>query len=290
MKKLRIDKKFLATAALCAALLAVPPLSAKAQALCYAAPLERPAVQGIMSDDVRLDPVAGALYRYGIAGGLSAPRSYGTTELAQTVMSGKIKQAANRGLLTAEQRDYLLDKLAQAEEVTPFQPVEEGELRSLFSLTYYEGDVNEVYFALYRPNSVEKGANGDIYYTMDTYTSVEIMYLPNNGAILAFGVNDEDLPAGDGVEAVTEKFIDQLNTTLPGAWTQDEKPNDNLTTRQYVYRHSAGVLWVRSSYFDTGHDFNVSVALEPAAYGGMDTLNGVMTNPFGQVYYAPGDR
>lgn len=287
MKKLHIDKKFAATAFLCAALLAVPPLAVKAQALYYAAPQARPEVQGVMSDEVRLDPVAGALYRYGIAGGLSAPRSYGTTELAQTVMSGKLKQAANRGLLSAEQRDYLLDKLAQAETVTPFQPVQEGELRSIFSLTYYEGDVNEVYFALYQPKSVEKADDGTIYYTMDTYTSVEIMYLPDNGAILAFGVNDEDLPAGDGVDAVTEKFIAQLNTTLPGEWTQEEKPSDNLTTRQYVYKHSADVLWVRSSYMDTGYDFSVSVALEPMAYGGMDVLNGVITNPFGQVYYAP---
>lgn len=287
MKKPRIDKKFAVTAVLCAALLAVPPLAVGAQALYYNAPQTRPAVAGVMSDSVRLDPVAGALYRYGIVGGLSGPATYGDTKTAPTVMSGKLRQAFNRGLLNEAQWTYLKQKLDEAEKVTPFQPVEEGELRSLFSLTYYEGGVTEVAFSLYQPGEITKTENGDLSYTMVTYTSVDIMYLPDNGAILLLAVDDKELPAGDDLETATENFITQLNTTLPGEWTQDEKPGDNTTTRQYIYRHSADVLWVRACYFDTGYAFSMSVSLEPEAYGGMDALNGLLVNDYGQVYKAP---
>ena len=291
MKRLHIDKKFALTAALCAALLVVPPLAVGAQTIYYTAPQTRPEVAGVMSDSVRLDPVAGALYRYGIAGGLSGPTTYGTTELAQTVMSGKLRQAANRGLLSVEQRDYLLDKLASAKEVIPFQPAEEGVARSMFTLTYYEGDITEVSFSIYTPDTVEKRDDGNIYYTMKEFTSVDIMYLPDNGAILEFAVEDEELPAGEPLDTVTENFIAQLNTTLPGEWSQTEKPNDNVTTQQYIYKHSANVLWVRSRYFDTfGSSFNVSVVLEPEVYGGLDTLNGITTNAYGQVYGTPQDN
>ena len=287
MKKLRIDKKFALTAALCAALLAVPPLSIGAQTLYYNAPQARPEVAGVMSDSVRLDPVAGALYRYGIAGGLSGPTTYGDTQTAQSVMSGKLRQAANRGLLSEEQWAYLKEKLNEAVETTPFQPAEEGKLASLFALIYYEGGVTEVSFSLYTPGEITKVGEDSYSYSMLTYTSVDIMYLPNNGAILQISVDDKELPGGDDLETVTENFITQLDTTLPGAWTQDEKPSDNLTARQYIYRHSADVLWVRSCYYDTGYAFTMSVALEPDAYGGMDALNGLMVNDYGQIYNAP---
>ena len=71
MKKLSLNAKFITTSLFCLALLAVPALAVQGQALYYAAPQPRPQVPGVMSDEVRLDPLAGALYRYGVQGGSS---------------------------------------------------------------------------------------------------------------------------------------------------------------------------------------------------------------------------
>lgn len=92
MKK-RIDVRLLAAAGLCMALLAVPPLAVQVQAAQYAAPQTRPALPGVMSDEIRLDPVAGALYRYGVQGGINRADST-WTENAYTTQRGKLKQAA----------------------------------------------------------------------------------------------------------------------------------------------------------------------------------------------------
>ena len=118
MKK-RIDARLLAAAGLCMALLAVPPLAVQVQAAQYAAPQTRPALPGVMSDEIRLDPVAGALYRYGVQGGINRADST-WTENAYTTLRGKLKQAAARGLLTRDQLDYLL------------AGIEEGEARGIF--------------------------------------------------------------------------------------------------------------------------------------------------------------
>lgn len=70
-----------------------------------------------MSDEIRLDPVAGALYRYGVQGGINRADSYWSDNVF-TVLRGKLKQAAARGLLSREQLDYLLDRVAEG-EATP---------------------------------------------------------------------------------------------------------------------------------------------------------------------------
>ena len=94
MKKLSLNAKFITTSLFCLALLAVPALAVQGQALYYAAPQPRPQVPGVMSDEVRLDPLAGALYRYGVQGGASTPQSYDITKDVFTVIRGKLRQAA----------------------------------------------------------------------------------------------------------------------------------------------------------------------------------------------------
>uniref|UniRef100_UPI004029AB3F hypothetical protein n=2 Tax=Eubacteriales incertae sedis TaxID=538999 RepID=UPI004029AB3F len=108
MKKLSLNAKFITTSLFCLALLAVPALAVQGQALYYAAPQPRPQVPGVMSDEVRLDPLAGALYRYGVQGGSSTPQSYDITKDVFTVLRGKLRQAAARSLLTNDQLTYLL--------------------------------------------------------------------------------------------------------------------------------------------------------------------------------------
>ena len=71
-----------------------------------------------MSDEIRLDPVAGALYRYGVQGGINRADSYWSDNVF-TVLRGKLKQAAARGLLSRERLDYLLDRVAEGEAHGP---------------------------------------------------------------------------------------------------------------------------------------------------------------------------
>ena len=69
MKKQRSNNKFLKIAAVSLALLALPPLAVYGQTVRCRAAQPRPALPGVMSDEIRLDPVAGALYRYRVQGG-----------------------------------------------------------------------------------------------------------------------------------------------------------------------------------------------------------------------------
>ena len=108
MKKQRSNNKFLKIAAVSLALLALPPLAVYGQTVRCRAAQPRPALPGVMSDEIRLDPVAGALYRYGVQGGINRADSYWSDNVF-TVLRGKLKQAAARGLLSREQLDYLLD-------------------------------------------------------------------------------------------------------------------------------------------------------------------------------------
>lgn len=71
MKKQRSNNKFLKIAAVSLALLALPPLAVYGQTVRCRAAQPRPALPGVMSDEIRLDPVAGALYRYGVQGGIN---------------------------------------------------------------------------------------------------------------------------------------------------------------------------------------------------------------------------
>ena len=76
MKKQRSNNKFLKIAAVSLALLALPPLAVYGQTVRCRAAQPRPALPGVMSDEIRLDPVAGALYRYGVQGGINRADSY----------------------------------------------------------------------------------------------------------------------------------------------------------------------------------------------------------------------
>ena len=49
-----------------------------------------------MSDEIRLDPVAGALYRYGVQGGINQADSYWSDNVF-TVLRGKLKQGRRAG-------------------------------------------------------------------------------------------------------------------------------------------------------------------------------------------------
>ena len=102
MKKQRSNNKFLKIAAVSLALLALPPLAVYGQTVRCRAAQPRPALPGVMSDEIRLDPVAGALYRYGVQGGINRADSYWSDNVF-TVLRGKLKQAAARGLLSREQ-------------------------------------------------------------------------------------------------------------------------------------------------------------------------------------------
>jgi hypothetical protein len=122
MKKQRSNNKFLKIAAVSLALLALPPLAVYGQTVRCRAAQPRPALPGVMSDEIRLDPVAGALYRYGVQGGINRADSYWSDNVF-TVLRGKLKQAAARGLLSREQLDCLLDRVAEGEaHAGPVQP------------------------------------------------------------------------------------------------------------------------------------------------------------------------
>lgn len=95
MKKQRSNNKFLKIAAVSLALLALPPLAVYGQTVRCRAAQPRPALPGVMSDEIRLDPVAGALYRYGVQGGINRADSYWSDNVF-TVLRGKLKQAAAR--------------------------------------------------------------------------------------------------------------------------------------------------------------------------------------------------
>ena len=58
MKKQRSNNEFLKIAAVSLALLALPPLAVYGQTVRCRAAQPRPALPGVMSDEIRLDPVA----------------------------------------------------------------------------------------------------------------------------------------------------------------------------------------------------------------------------------------
>ena len=89
MKKQRSNVKFLKIAAVSLALLALPPLAVYGQTVRCRAAQPRPALPGVMSDEIRLDPVAGALYRYGVQGGINRADSYWSDRTARQAEAGR---------------------------------------------------------------------------------------------------------------------------------------------------------------------------------------------------------
>ena len=249
MKKLSLNAKFITTSLFCLALLAVPALAVQGQALYYAAPQPRPQVPGVMSDEVRLDPLAGALYRYGVQGGASTPQSYDITKDVFTVIRGKLRQAAARSLLTDDQLTYLLAQLDAGADTNPFQQsLTEGEPNVTYGMVKFTGDLTQVYFDYFIPRDVHETESGGTVCVMDTETYLVIDYLPDNGPIVDLSIHDENYPAGEDLDTVTQNFIAQLNTTIPGQWQQTTTPEDDPTYQRYIYAHDSGVLRVTSHH------------------------------------------
>lgn len=257
------------------------------QALYYAAPQPRPQVPGVMSDEVRLDPLAGALYRYGVQGGASTPQSYDITKDVFTVIRGKLRQAAARSLLTDDQLTYLLAQLDAGADTNPFQQsLTEGEPNVTYGMVKFTGDLTQVYFDYFIPRDVHETESGGTVCVMDTETYLVIDYLPDNGPIVDLSIHDENYPAGEDLDTVTQNFIAQLNTTIPGQWQQTTTPEDDPTYQRYIYAHDSGVLRVTSHHIHQ-QDFSLTVMLEPEVYGSLYPLNNLAHDPYGQTYTAP---
>ena len=214
MKKQRSNNKFLKIAAVSLALLALPPLAVYGQTVRCRAAQPRPALPGVMSDEIRLDPVAGALYRYGVQGGINRADSYWSDNVF-TVLRGKLKQAAARGLLSREQLDCLLDRVAEGEaHAGPVQP-ENGSVQVQCYGCSYTGNIQTVSFRMYTVNAYKVTESGELY-SIDDETSIELMYLPGNGAFLQVSVLDNRLPAA---ESTPEEQVQAFLTQLTQRWT-----------------------------------------------------------------------
>ena len=218
MKKLTIDRRFWLTAALCAALLAVPSLAVQARDRQYDTALPRPEVPGVMTDEQRLDPTVSALYKQQVLSNNGYSLSEENTH-KYTQMQGKLRQANRRGLLSDEQLDYLLalvDSTQAAEEAG----AEDYYYTGLNYCTVHTDEAGIEHLELTNCSApAEDIASPDVAVQIDNY--LYISYLPNNGPILQLCVNG-GMPADD-VEPATlmERFTSQLNLTIPGEWEQD---------------------------------------------------------------------
>lgn len=240
MKKPTIDRRFWLTAALCAALLAVPPLAVQARDRQLNTALPRPEVTGVMTDEQRLDPTVRALYTQDV---LSANNGYSIGEENShkyTQMQGKLRQANRRGLLSDEQLEYLV-QLVQDTEAAENVELESANYSTLNYCTLHTDDAGVEHLELTRCVSFTDSSSPDTAFQIDTY--IYISYLPNNGPILRLCVNSDGMPE-DEVDSATllDRFTSQLNITIPGEWEQDSetiffhRPAD-LTAS---YHHTAG--------------------------------------------------
>lgn len=219
MKKPTIDRRFWLTTALCAALLAVPPLAVQARDRQYDAALPRPEVTGVMTDEQRLDPTVSALYKQQVL----SNNGYSIGEENShkyTQMQGKLRQAYRRGLLSDEQLDYLLalvDSTQAAEEAGAEDYYHTG----LNYCTVHTDEAGIEHLELANCSaSAEDIASPDVAVQLDNY--LYISYLPNNGPILQLCVNSDDMPEDDvDLATLMERFTSQLNLTIPGEWEQD---------------------------------------------------------------------
>lgn len=219
MKKPTIDRRFWLTTALCAALLAVPPLAVQARDRQYDAALPRPEVTGVMTDEQRLDPTVSALYKQQVLS--NSGYSIGEENSHKyTQMQGKLRQANRRRLLSDEQLDYLLalvDSTQAAEEAG----AEDYHYPGLNYCTLHTDEAGIEHLELANCSApAEDIASPDVAVQIDNY--LYISYLPNNGPILQLCVNSDDMPEDD-VDPATlmERFTSQLNLTIPGEWEQD---------------------------------------------------------------------
>ncbi|MFR5908636.1 MAG: hypothetical protein ACLUFT_09970 [Gemmiger formicilis] len=150
----------------------------------------------------------------------------------------------------------------------------------------FTGDLTQVYFDYFIPRDVHETESGGTVCVMDTETYLVIDYLPDNGPIVDLSIHDENYPAGEDLDTVTQNFIAQLNTTIPGQWQQTTTPEDDPTYQRYIYAHDSGVLRVTSHHIHQ-QDFSLTVMLEPEVYGSLYPLNNLAHDPYGQTYTAP---
>lgn len=222
MKKPTIDRRFWLTTALCAALLAVPPLTVQARDRQLDTALPRPEVTGVMTDEQRLDPTVRALYTQEV---LSANNGYSIGEENShkyTQMQGKLRQANRRGLLSDEQLDYLV-QLVQATEEAEAADTGEYHYPGLNYCTVHTDDAGVEHLELANCSAPPVDiASPDTAMQIDAY--IYISYLPNNGPILRLCVNSDDMPEDD-VDSATllDRFTSQLNITIPGEWEQNSE-------------------------------------------------------------------
>ncbi len=248
MKKLTIDRRFWLTAALCAALLAMPPLTARARAQQYAdITLSRPEVTGIMTDEQRLDPTVSALYRQQV---LSVNNGYSIGEENShkyTQMQGKLRQANRRGLLSEEQLNYLV-QLAQDTETAENVELEAANYSTLNFCTLHTDAAGVEHLELAHSVPCTDDASPNTAFRIDAY--VDIAYLPNNGPILEMRINCDDLPE-DAIDSATllDRFTSQLNLTIPGEWEQANETTlfHRAADLTAYYTHSIGQRYLAVS-------------------------------------------
>ena len=248
MKKLTIDSRFWLTAAFCAALLAVPPLAARARAQQYAdTSLPRPEVTGVMTDEQRLDPTVRVLYTQQI---LSTNNGYTIGEENShkyTQMQGKLRQANRRGLISDAQLDHLV-QLAQTTEEAERTGVGEYHYPGLNYCTLHTDAAGSEHLELAHCVPFTDDASPDTAVRIDAY--IEICYLPNNGPILEMRINCDDLPEDD-VDSLTllDNFTSQLNLTIPGEWEQANETTlfHRAADLNAYYTHNSGQRYLAVS-------------------------------------------
>lgn len=249
MKKPTIDRRFWLTTALCAALLAVPPLAVQARDRQLDTALPRPEVTGVMTDEQRLDPTVRVLYTQQI---LSTNNGYTIGEENShkyTQMQGKLRQANRRGLISDAQLDHLV-QLAQTTEAIENNEEDDYIYHSLNYCTLHTDTAGVEYLELsnYVTTETEDGSTRIV--TEQPRAYVSIAYLPNNGPILEMRINCDDLPEDD-VDSLTllDNFTSQLNLTIPGEW---EQANENTLFHRAAdlnayYTHNSGQRYLAVS-------------------------------------------
>ena len=249
MKKLTIDRRFWLTTALCAALLAVPPLAVQARDRQLDTALPRPEVSGVMTDEQRLDPTVRVLYTQQI---LSTNNGYTIGEENShkyTQMQGKLRQANRRGLISDAQLEYLV-QLVQATEAIENNEEDDYIYHSLNYCTLHTDAAGVEYLELsnYVTTETEDGSTRIV--TEQPRAYVSIAYLPNNGPILEMRINCDDLPEDD-VNSLTllDNFTSQLNLTIPGEWEQANETTlfHRAADLNAYYTHNSGQRYLAVS-------------------------------------------
>lgn len=249
MKKPTIDRRFWLPTALCAALLAVPPLAVQARDRQLDTALPRPEVTGVMTDEQRLDPTVRVLYTQQI---LSTNNGYTIGEENShkyTQMQGKLRQANRRGLISDAQLEYLV-QLAQTTEAIENNEEDDYIYHSLNYCTLHTDAAGVEYLELsnYVTTETEDGSTRIV--TEQPRAYVSIAYLPNNGPILEMRINCDDLPEDD-VDSLTllDNFTSQLNLTIPGEWEQANETTlfHRAADLNAYYTHNSGQRYLAVS-------------------------------------------